>query len=383
MKFVANKLVGPSSQTLRVSLMKPTNSIILCLLLSLTMPTVGQECGKWISVPWKIASSNNELKAREFVNGDIAVRAKLAVNPDGALYSYTKGDSGFTYINNGLNLIENGAIRKCSDKQFEKLCLKEFKDAEDRDFKPGTSEFCVFAMEVQEFAPNIPRQNCGNDKSKWIVGNGKGRLRTLGPYPSAIDGQFVVPYKSQTSLKHRLDGTSPAKFDYLDSVTIPTVVYPLDLKIKGQMVWAQNPVNRLSVIAVAGDQGPAFGEGSIAMHQLLASGKLTKQLPGPIYASDRCKSSEKNLSHPFVSRPDKPGDSCIAAKNQLKEKTDIRARSELHNINFVILRNGKYENADSGTVQETISIEALNKRFLANNYTETEMLKRIACLDQP
>jgi hypothetical protein len=47
----------------------------------------------------------------------------------------------------------------------------------------------------------------------------------------------------------------------------------------GHVAWVA--FNGKSTFAVVGDTGPAFGEGSIALHQLLRYGQLAPQLVGP------------------------------------------------------------------------------------------------------
>jgi hypothetical protein len=303
--------------------MKAIKPIISLITLILCTVSYGQGCGAWTTV--------GKLKARKFEDGSIAVRTKLAVNPDGTDLSYTKNDHGFTYINNGLALWQNGASIRCDKRENSANCSAKFKDAEARAFAQGTAEFCVFGMVVQHISLNTATQACGGGGRK-IAGNGKGRLVEL-PSVRNVAGLMVTPYQSQTSLQHQVVVEGKTKNVFIDSATIPTAVYPTSLPMKGRLVWAQYPSSGKSVVTIAGDQGPALGEGSIAMHQLLVDGKLTNQLTGPIPATERCKSSELNLPPPFLSRPDGGKiDSCRATANKPSTGTDIRGYKELPQV---------------------------------------------------
>ena len=61
-----------------------------------------ESCGTPGTIRGKAGDHFVDLKTRVFADGSIAVRAPLAVNPDGGPGSYTMGDHGFTYIANGL-----------------------------------------------------------------------------------------------------------------------------------------------------------------------------------------------------------------------------------------------------------------------------------------
>jgi hypothetical protein len=366
--------------------MNITKLLLFSALTLLATASHSQQCGTWTTMTAKVKPPNGTetvgpIKARRFSDGSIAVRTQLAVNPDGADLSYTKEDHGFTYINNGLGLWENGASIRCDLRENSAHCRAKFKDAEAKDFAPGTAEFCVFGMVVETISPNSALQPCKGDRI--IAGNGKGRPKALAPVKN-LTGQMMTPYQSQTSLKHQISIDGATKTVSIDSATVPTAVYPKGLEMKGQLVWAQYSKSGRSVVTVAGDAGPAFGEGSIAMHQMLVDGKLTPQLAGPIPASERCKANELKLPHPFVSRPDDGDkDSCKATMNKPATSTDIRAYGGLATVNFVILGKGNYEEAKKGAIKETLTIDGLRSRFLAHGYSEADMAQKIACLDKP
>ena len=228
------------------------------------------------------------LPARKFSDGSIAVRAPLAVNPDGGAASYTVGDHGFTYIANGLARWRAGKREGC-----DAACSAAFKAAEAAGFKDGTDEFCVFAMEVGPIEPGRVTVPCAGGT---VVGNGKGR-----PLPGerlkSIAGVQVQAYRSTTSLQHLVDG----KPRHLDAEALPLAVSP-GAELLGRVLWVGGAGMHASH-ALVGDAGPAFGEGSIALHQLLRAGAVTPQKPGPIPVASRCSAAETSLREPFQSRP--------------------------------------------------------------------------------
>jgi hypothetical protein len=147
------------------------------------------------------------------------------------------------------------------------------------------------------FADTVNLVSCGG--GNLIAGNRQGRLRTLAPVKS-IAGQMVTLDQSQTSLKHQVTIDGNTKNVCIDSAMIPTAASSLSLTIIGRLVRSQNPSSGHSLVTIAGDQGPAFGDGSNAMHQMLAVGKLTNQLAGPIPVSERGKTSVSAPPTPVI-----------------------------------------------------------------------------------
>lgn len=81
-------------------------------LLAASMASGAEDCG----TPGTLTSSKGDsrvLVTRVFKDGSIAVRARLAVNPDGGKGAYTVGDHGFTYIANGLSIMRKGVRYRC------------------------------------------------------------------------------------------------------------------------------------------------------------------------------------------------------------------------------------------------------------------------------
>jgi hypothetical protein len=361
------------------------------------------DCGKPIQILGKVEKNGDEVKglvsARLFSDGSIAVRTRLAVNPDGAAASYIKGDHGFTYVANGVDLLTaQGAASNCSNsREASDKCREAYLKALDGDFAVGTPEFCSFAIDVVPYASGGSRTVCPNRKHAYIVGNGKGRFREGQKLPS-VTGAEVQPYASLTATRvySAGAGSGAGGVTALDSLKLPITVYPLCRKIKefaedahctperGNLVWAQYTPKAgatRQIVAVNGDVGPSFGEGSVAMHQYLVLGGLKEQAPGPIPASERCGASEKNLPHPYVSRPDLKGDSCKATNNKPKGRTDIRARSGLPSVDFVILPT-QFPMKES-VFQLPPTKENLRTAFADAKHTDELMRGKIACLDKP
>lgn len=346
------------------------NRIIKFMLLAsavLPIATYAQtDCGKPGVILGKINDQKVQLKTREFPDGSIAVRAPLAVNPDGGPASYTRGDHGFTYIANGLALWRNGKRETC-----DSACSASFKTAEISGFAAGTNEFCVFAMEVETLKPNQSKTTC---KDGYIIGNGKGRP-VLGEMLESVTGEKIQAYVSTTSLQHSVSGKSVQ----LNSETLPIAVSPR-VDLLGKVLWVRNS-NAKSAFAIIGDKGPAFGEGSIALHQLLRQGSIQPQKVGPIPADQRCQASEINLLPPFQSRPDSKKDQCRNGY-VAKSDSDIRAYDGVADfLDFVIL--GSAEFPRTGNVIKTeVTPASINALAEQSGYTAEKIDHMISCLGE-
>lgn len=304
------------------------------------------------------------LSARLFADGSIAVRAPLAVNPDGGAASYTVGDHGFTYIANGLALWRNGRRQACDG-----ACVQAFRAAEAAGFAAGTAEFCVFAMAVEPLSPGQATAPCTGGQ---VVGNGKGRPRR-GPELETVGGGRVTPYLSTTSLQHLVAGRAVA----LDAESLPVAVTPR-ADLLGQLVWVGGAGRRASV-ALLGDVGPAFGEGSIALHQLLRTGTVTRQRPGPIPLAARCGAEELALAPPFQSRPDLRGDGCRPGA-VARSAADVRAYVGIDDrLDFVVLGQARLPRQGS-VVQTEVTPAGLAAAAVAAGYDDARIDGMRACL---
>ena len=326
------------------------------------------DCGIPGTITGKRGDDTVQLKTRVFADGSIAVKARLAVNPDGGPGSYTVGNHGFTYIGNGLALWKNNARVKCDTQ-----CTNDFKTAEGLDFAKGSAEFCVFAIEVEPISGGA-RTSC---KNGYVAGNGKGRP-ALGPLLTTAVGGNVRSYRSTTSLMHLVGGQSV----YLNSETLPIVVTPdADLLGRVAMVVEDRGAVGGSTPAIIGDAGPAFGEGSIALHQMLRYGSIGFQKVGPILPANRCGPEELGLRPPFVSKPDGgSGDLCRPGYRP-KTVTDIRAYAGMdQDVDFVILGKAFFPRKGL-TVQSEVTVAAINAVVEHAGYSPDAIAKMRNCLN--
>ena len=330
----------------------------------MTASVIGAEdCG----IPGKITvknSAGDKVKAstREFADGSIAVRARLAVNPDGGPASYTVGDHGFTYLQNGMSRWNGNQTQSC-----DATCVADFAQAAKADFGPGTPMFCVFGMEVEALAAGQSPKSC---KKGYVAGNGMGRPK-MGGLLETVAGEKIQAYFSATSLRHLVDGEAR----YLDAESLPVAVTPTT-DLLGKVVWIGGAGYK-PTWAVIADSGPAFGEGSIALHQLLRYGKVSSQKPGPIPVAKRCGPEELNLKAPYVSRPDAKNDRCKPGRTA-SSGSDIRAYTGINEmLDFVIL--GKDLLAKKGgVIQSEVTQEALQAAVSA--YSEQRIQQMLSCL---
>lgn len=311
-----------------------------------------------------------------FPNGAILMQTGLEVNPDGAAASYTPGDHGYTYIRNGVNLSDNGSKVSCRAAKNAARCNQEWARAEKEDFGPGTQEFCVFAMEVEPIAAGNEPIACEGSDAKYVVGNGKGRPKMGAPI-QGFAGGTVIPYLSTTSLKH----TRGSKAVYVDSATIPALVAPTDrADLVGAIAWVR--YRDRETFAIVNDTGPSFGEGSVALHQVLQSGEIGPSEPvGPIPVGLRCSPGELNLHPPFVSKPDVPGDRCRAGHTAISS-SDIRAYQGIGGGVTAILLAGVRPPMRGGVVTEEVTPARMRELAVAAGYTPEKLRMMAQCLRQ-
>jgi hypothetical protein len=301
--------------------------------------------------------------------GVVVLRTSLRVNPDGSAGSYTPGDHGYTYINNGLNLVENGRTVQCYEAANNAHCSDLFRQAEAAGFGPGSPTFCVYAMEVEPFRPGLEPPSCDRaHPERKLIGNGQGRLR-MGVSLPAIAGGAAPTYASTTSLKHLVDGRAV----YLDSAVVPVLVAP-QRSLLGAVAWLR--LGSRATFAILGDSGGAYGEGSIALHQrLLYDGPQPPQPLGPIPVAQRCGPVERGLRAPFVARPDR-GDSCRAG-HVPHSIADVRAYTNIEQpVDVVVLTRVRPPMA-GGLIRAEVTPQRLAELARGAGYS-TERLASIA-----
>lgn len=320
------------------------------------------DCGTPVAMKGK---DDKVLRARQFDDGSIAVRARLAVNPDGGPASYTVGDHGFTYIANGLDAWRDGKRETC-----DSTCVRAFRAAEAAAFAAGTAEFCVFGMEVEPLKPGQERTPCPEG---GLVGNGRGRL-VLGEMLPTVANGTVQAYRSTTSLQHIVNGQRR----YLNSEALPIAVTPR-VDLLGHVVWVGGS-GMHGTYAILGDKGPAFGEGSIALHQLVREGRVSSQQPGPIAAAKRCTSVELGLKAPFESRPDGGKSDRCRPGYAAKSDTDVRAYAGVdQDLDFVILGKATLERKGN-VIQSEVTAASIQGVAQAGGYDDDAIRRMIACL---
>ncbi|KGS49964.1 fungal chitosanase of glycosyl hydrolase group 75 family protein [Burkholderia pseudomallei MSHR5613] len=311
------------------------------------------------------------LPGARFHDGSFGVKGPLAVNPDGAKASYTRGDHGFTYVSNGMDLFNPKA--SCQSRGSD--CSKKFREAEARGFGQGTPEFCVYAIEVEPIPPKTATIDCGNGKK--VIGNGKGRPRVGEDQLDTVDGGKTSYYVSMTRLNQLLGG----KVRPIDSAMVPSIVVPTgEPNLVGRVVYVA--YQGRDTLAVAGDTGPRFGEGSIALHEMLRYGGLqTPPKIGPISLSCRCGEEERALKPPFEARPDFRGDRCAQGVGQ-RGAADIRAYAGIDNgVTMVVLGKASLP-MKSAVSQVPVTLDALREAADKAGYTDASLKAMASCLEQ-
>lgn len=372
--------------TLRSLISLAASAALALLSTGLAAQINGGDCGTWVEIPGKAllpggVAEDRPVRARRFADGSLALRSPLTVLADGGEGAYAEGDHGYVSILNNIFLLEGGQRRACYEADVFSRCASAFRAAEAAGFKSGTARFCVSGFEVEPVVEGNMLLECGD--YLWVIGDGRGRLKRSEPKLNAA-GQMVTSYISHTALMHRANAR--AKGMPLDSLSIPVAVYPESQPWPGQLVWAQHrdaAGTARNVVAVGGDTGPAFGSGSIAMHQLLVYGEPRPQKLGPIPADKRCQAGETDLPHPFATDSlAGPSDSCEAKKGNVSAAAEIRAAKSLPQVDFVILPRGKFD-AKDGAINTVLSTAVLRQQFTRAGYTDEQMRQRLACLDKP
>lgn len=311
-----------------------------------------------------------------FPDRSIAMRTRLAVNPDGAAASYTPGDHGYTYIQNGVNLILGNRTLGCSAAENQSRCRQDWSRAEAGGFGPGTPEFCVFAMEVESVIGGRPTVPCGrDDSSRRLVGNGKGRPKP-GPAVPAFGGGSKPTYLSTTTLQHTKDGRAA----YVDSSVIPGLVVPRSRRdLVGAVAWVRYGEHH--GFAIVNDTGPRFGEGTVALHRLLTSGAIgPAQSIGPIFTSMRCSPGETDLQPPFKSKPDLGlSDRCRAGRTP-RGPSDIRAYRGIEGGVVSMILPGVKPPMRGSLALEELTTDRLRNLAGEAGYTVERLEQMAACL---
>lgn len=212
----------------------------------------------------------------------VIVKQDMRVNADGARTAYEVNNHGISYLCDGLSTREgsNWINRKpCGTNSTKAIDSAEIKNDELHFSKQGP-ELCIFGFHVEGGESGV--KGC----SGKVVG---------GQYEDAIAPLISLPspngslhyFLSTTSLRNI---TSDVTKLYVDSEKIPFIVKPYPWHHAqvslGDYAYVYSPsevgVKREAIsgergsFAIIADNGPKvkFGEGSIALHQMLAYGEL-------------------------------------------------------------------------------------------------------------
>lgn len=185
----------------------------------------------------------------------------------------------------------------------------------------------------------------------------------------------MTPYVSTTSLRHTREGAAV----YVDSAAIPGLVVPTSRpELLGSLAWVR--FGDREGFAIVNDTGPAFGEGSVALHQLLRTGQVGPLQPvGPIPAGSRCSPGEVSLAPPFLSRPDLPGDKCRPGYTA-RGPADIRAYGAIASgVTSIILAKVKPP-MNGRVVTQELTAARLGEWAVEAGYTPDRLRRMASCL---
>ena len=214
--------------------------------------------------PEKITTTD---RAYRFDSGYVAVINEMRVDSDGSPLAYHPLNLGTTHLCNGLDPVING--NRVSDKRrATSPCFAAVEKAIQVEWDPVRSpEFFIYGF----VAPSTGRNWGGPSGGKSIPIQG-----AADPAP----GFFISTTASQVPGAAGL----PESRRYLNADAIPYVVVPAKLVTGGSLrhgglAWVWNPAKGHTSPAVVGDVQSAFGEGSVALAQLVESGQLNPLSP--------------------------------------------------------------------------------------------------------
>jgi hypothetical protein len=235
------------------------------LLLCLAARTLAGQCPALtpFTPPAKITATD---RAYRFDGGYVAVIGEMRVDSDGSPVAYHPQNTGTTHLCNGLDPVIDG--RRVTDKGRGSPCFDAVAKAIKANWDPATSpEFFIYGFVA------------ATSGMKWGGASG-GRPIPLQQAGDPAPGFFISTTASQVPGAARL----PEAQRYLNADAIPYVVVPGTLVSRGPLrrgglAWVWNPGKDHVAPAVAGDVQSAFGEGSVALAQLLDTGRLTPLTP--------------------------------------------------------------------------------------------------------
>lgn len=254
----------------------------------------------------------------------VIVRQDMRVNADGARSAYELNNHGISYLCDGLTARDDNkwvTTKPCGSLTANAIEQAQIKNDTLYFYNQGP-ELCIFGFHVEG----------GRKKVKGCSGTviGAGQPDATAPLTSVSSpGGPLHYFISATSLTNRdVDVTRR----YIDSEQIPFIVIPgrwhhENVRL-GDYAYVYSP-NALGIkdeslsgprgsFAIAADTGPRnkFGEGSIALHQMLVFGELRKP---PLYqevAGNSRHPEQSAIFHPYQDR--RGGD--IRAKSNINQE---------------------------------------------------------------
>jgi hypothetical protein len=299
-------------------------SLWLCTIPVLSSAT---ECGRIERVQDGIHEGNQYPTTYTYTTDKgraVIVRQDMRVNADGARRAYELDNHGISYLCDGLT-VGHGA-GWITRKPCGSTATKAIEDAEQKDgwlyFSDRKPSMCIFGFYVKGGKKGV--SGCSGS----VVGGGqpaaKAQLISV-PAPGGPLQYFI----STTSLRNT---TNDKTKEWIDSEQIPFIVipdkWPHAKIVLGDYAYVYSPralgIERETLtgprgsFAIVADTGPRgkFGEGSIALHQMLVFGELR---PAPEYqwvAKGKPHPEHASIYHPYRDR----GDGDIRAKSNIDEE---------------------------------------------------------------
>lgn len=309
----------------------------LAVALALATRAGAQDCAQFQDSNIPVPNQGSNLVPKVSA-GIVALSSELRMNADGAPTAYDPGNNGISHFCNAF-VAWDAARSQCLTADHASDWVQKCRAAHDAALAQGfagEAKLCTFGI----------RATGGERRGSFLVG---GKPVVQGP-DEAAPGNYVSPTGFTVPGASDPDRQST----YIDSTAIPYVVVPRTwaardtaqsgLGIKGlDLVYVQHPElnGGKGAFAVVGDIGPAkeFGEGSIALYQMLRYGRVVGQ-----------KLDDGTLAKPFALKDGK-----------------VRLRGGLsEGVRFLFLKNTAGEVRQlSGAGFTNEAIQALGERLLA------------------
>lgn len=133
-----------------------------------------------------------------FPDGTIAMNTKLEVNPDGAAASYAPGDRGYTYLSNGVNLIDRGRKISCSSDGNAGRCRREWARAEQAGSDKARQNSAFSPCKSSRLPPELRQSHasCRGEDATSSATAREGRFPAHRSRPSTVDS-WPLTYRPQ------------------------------------------------------------------------------------------------------------------------------------------------------------------------------------------